>query len=289
MLARISIIIPTYNRRDRLGALLHSLANGDLSPLHEVLICDDGSTEDVSPLIAAYTPTLPLHRLAQKHSGFRAAAARNMGIRKATGDILLFLDDDLIVPPHFLITHASSHKIPRTGAIVIGLRHRVPPTTPIGTAPECPQNINDHRASIIHSGAETDFAWETHPWYFAYTCNLSISGDIRNLLFDERFVGWGNEDLEYAYRAWSQGAKISCNRDAWVMHVDENGPCRDPFRAFDLGQPADFTPFLSNCDLFSAKHPNDPGVQRVLTAARQEALEKERVLTGLAADNTQKP
>ena len=289
MPALISIIIPTWNRLERLGALLHSLTSGDLSHLHEVLICDDGSTDDLSSLITEYAPKLPIHSLAQEHNGFRAAAARNMGIRKATGEILLFLDDDLILPRHFLNAHATSHKSPRTGELVIGLRHRLPPTSPNITLPHRPTIINDHRASMILSGAESNTAWETHPWYFAYTCNLSVGGHIRELLFDERFVGWGNEDLEYAYRAWTQGARISCNRDAWVVHVDERGPCRDPFRAFDLGQPADFTPFLRNCDHFSAKHSNDPVVQQVLAAARKDALEKERILTRLATDNPDRP
>jgi glycosyltransferase involved in cell wall biosynthesis len=95
----ISVVIPTYNRSHFLAATLRSVLS-QTRPADEILVVDDGSTDDtaavVEGLCRAY-PSAPLryHYQTNAHLG----AARNTGQRLTSGEALLFLDsDDLLLP-----------------------------------------------------------------------------------------------------------------------------------------------------------------------------------------------
>lgn len=95
---RISVIIPTCNRAELLAECVRSVLTQTLPP-SEVLIVDDGSTDQTARVVAqlAREAVLPLNVIHQDNRG--AAAARNTGIRAARGDVLCFLDsDDRFVP-----------------------------------------------------------------------------------------------------------------------------------------------------------------------------------------------
>lgn len=259
---QFSIIVPTHDRSEELCSLVDSLAACDGDHLKEVIVCDDGSTVDVRACLGRFAHKFPIQYLAQVHRGFRAGAARNLGLRVATGDKLLFLDDDVIAPRTLLTAHANAHTALKCPGLIIGLRHRKTPSHP---EPAVPGKINDHRAALAEQ--EATFAKHRTPWYFAYTCNLSVDASFRDVLFDEAFIGWGNEDLDYAYRVWRCGAAVNFARDAWVTHTTDDGLCRDPFRARDLASPADFQPFLRNAHYLASKYPEDRGLQAVMSAA----------------------
>lgn len=92
----VSIVIPTRNRAGDLRRCLESLA-GQSYPLSrvEILICDDGSTEPLAETIKAGKELgLPLYHLRQEPAG--PAAARNLGIRAARGEIIAMTDSDTI-------------------------------------------------------------------------------------------------------------------------------------------------------------------------------------------------
>lgn len=87
-----SIIIPTYNRADFLDRCLDSLTRQSFKDF-EVLICDDGSTDDSRVVAEAYTDRLNLHYLWDENWG-GPAHPRNRGIAKACGEWICFLDSD---------------------------------------------------------------------------------------------------------------------------------------------------------------------------------------------------
>lgn len=91
-----SVVIPVYNRGDLLANVLAALATQSAPPsTFEVLVCDDGSTETLAPVIeAARTQLHHLHHLEQPNSG--PAAARNLGIANAESDVVVFLDSDVV-------------------------------------------------------------------------------------------------------------------------------------------------------------------------------------------------
>lgn len=99
----ISIIIPVYNRAEKLIQTLKSLAHQTYTD-YEVIIVNDGSTDGVEAAFAAYSKSLPdTNRflfINQKNQG--APAARNRGLLEARGEFLLFCDADAVLRPEML-------------------------------------------------------------------------------------------------------------------------------------------------------------------------------------------
>lgn len=90
---RLSVIIPTYNRASLVRAAVDSALRQSVPP-YEVLVCDDGSTDDTAALLRQLFADVPQVKvLSLPHSGL-PAVARNAGIAAASGDWLAFLDSD---------------------------------------------------------------------------------------------------------------------------------------------------------------------------------------------------
>src|SRR5712671_988446 len=114
----ISVVIPTYNRRTLLARTLQNIFNQDLPPdQYEVIVVVDGSSDGTLEMLRELEPRCALRILSQANQG--QAAARNAGIGAARGKLVLFLDDDILVPPNLLRAHASAHR-PGEPAVVFG-------------------------------------------------------------------------------------------------------------------------------------------------------------------------
>jgi len=94
---RISVVIPTFNRADYLPATLNSVM-AQTRAADEVIVVDDGSTDDTPAVVAGYVRRYPAVRHVRRENG-GLGVARNTGYAEAKGDALLFLDsDDLLLP-----------------------------------------------------------------------------------------------------------------------------------------------------------------------------------------------
>ncbi len=107
----ISIVIPTYNRLPILQKCLLALEkqqfNHELISQYEIVLIDDGSTDETLTWIAENQSQLTHVKIFQQdHQG--AAAARNLGIKKAEGDTIIFIDSDLVVTENFLQAHSNA-------------------------------------------------------------------------------------------------------------------------------------------------------------------------------------
>lgn len=97
---KISIVIPVYNEEDVIIDCLSSL-NKQTHSNFEVIIVDDGSTDKTPKLIKKYKPDkYKLVIIKQNHEG--PGAGRNLGVKKATGEILVFVDADMAFDRDFL-------------------------------------------------------------------------------------------------------------------------------------------------------------------------------------------
>lgn len=127
---RVTVIIATRNRLAGLTALL-----GDLEAQHapgvtwDVIVVDDGSTEPVGPALDARRWAFPLCHL--RTTGVGQSAARQAACDDATGDVLVFLDDDMRVGPSFLAVHLAHHA-ETPGAVVMG---RIAPAPALARMP----------------------------------------------------------------------------------------------------------------------------------------------------------
>jgi glycosyltransferase involved in cell wall biosynthesis len=104
----ISVVIPTFNRRERLALVLDGLARQTLpGQRFEALVVDDGSTDGTAEWLAHRSYPFALRPLRQSNAG--PAVARNAGVQAASARVVLFLDDDVVPEPPLLQEHAATH------------------------------------------------------------------------------------------------------------------------------------------------------------------------------------
>ncbi len=100
-----SVIIPTFNRAGIIRDAVESVLNQSFSDF-EVIVVDDGSTDDTPEVLKIYASEPRFRLLIQENA--RESAARNNGIRNARGEFMCFLDsDDLFLPEHLSNLHAA--------------------------------------------------------------------------------------------------------------------------------------------------------------------------------------
>ena len=214
MFSRLSVVIPTYNRKHILSKALEGyLAQSAPHLIHELLVVDDGSTDDTESAVLEYARRAPFRVRYLKQSNKGPAAARNYGIREAQSDLLLFTDSD-IIPQHGLVEqHLAWHnKHPRIATAVLGY---------VTWWPEM-----NATPFMRWYGEEALFAYrrfggtgEVDCRYF-YTCNLSLKTEFLRTcgLFDEDFKNAAYEDTELGYRLKNKGLRLLYDPSAIAYH-----------------------------------------------------------------------
>ena len=233
----ISIIIPTYNRSQLLQKTLTSLVNQVCKHIQfEVIVVDDGSTDNTKEITQQFKNELELHYLFQEDLGFRAAAARNLGIFNAISPICVFLDTGMLVSPTFVESHYNAHNNNLVPLAVIGYAYG------LGLAEEKNEflinmldesNIDtsikniepydcfkDIREEKFYSLYGENLNMQPAPWILFWTCNVSVKTTILMSIggFDESFSSWGLEDIELAYRLFSSDVEFVLQRNAVAIH-----------------------------------------------------------------------
>ena len=127
---KVSVVIPTFNRRQSLVRCLETLSGQTFSAADfEVIVVSDGSTDDTHEFLSTFKPPFLLKWFKQTNQG--PAAAQNFGVAAATGDVIVFLDDDCICDPGVVAAHWEAHaagrRIVGVGAILFH------PDSPSGT------------------------------------------------------------------------------------------------------------------------------------------------------------
>jgi len=113
----VSVVIPTYNRRERLARVLQALAAQRVKDPFEVVVVSDGSTDGTDDYLEGPTP-LPVRAERQPNSG--PAVARNRGVQVASGELIVFLDDDVVPDPGLIAAHVAAHERLGEHVVVIG-------------------------------------------------------------------------------------------------------------------------------------------------------------------------
>ena len=198
-MAILSVVIPTRNRRDVLQQCLRRLSDQRLSPSdYEVIIVDDGSSP---PLPAEPPPGINVSYVRQSPSG--PATARNRGVRAAAGKIVVFLGDDILVPPDFLEVHRQWHD--EHPSRLQGL---------LGVAEWPAEYLKDSYmrwldASGLQFGYRGLRAGEALRYYNFYTSNVSLKRSILlDYPFDEDFPDAAHEDTDLGLRLERAGFEL---------------------------------------------------------------------------------
>lgn len=192
----LSVVIPTYDRLPILQKCLRALEAQqclDDGDDYEVVVVDDGSTDGTVDWLRDHQAELPHVRLVgQEHAG--PALGRNLGVDEARGDVIVFIDSDLVVVPDFLHHHARQLRASwerrgdrlcfTYGAVINTHNFEAPEAEP-------------HKLS--------DLSWA----YFA-TGNVAIDRGVllASGLFDTAFRLYGWEDLELGERLRQMGVVL---------------------------------------------------------------------------------
>ncbi|HUS90637.1 MAG TPA: glycosyltransferase, partial [Phycisphaerae bacterium] len=226
MSATIGVVIPGHNFRRNLEWTLAALAP-QIEAGDEVIAVDDHSTEPLPDRMAKATPWLRIvHREASGGPGNRSAA-RNAGWRASRGEIIAFLDADMVPSPGFLHALRGLHaRHPRI--VVKAPRHSLPPRKQRLGKTHCLDLIASADRWAPGPGAPNgDGAGEcrqTGKWYLAASNALSVRRRhvVRIGGWDEGFHGWGEEDMDFAYRLHRIGLSFVFppSRLLYAVHLD---------------------------------------------------------------------
>jgi GT2 family glycosyltransferase len=214
-----SVIITTYNRRDALRLTLNALGAQTVpGDRYEVMVVDDGSTDDTSTALAELSLPCDLRAFRQsKNCGI--SAGRNLAIRNARGRFLIFVSDDLIVPENFIATHVSTlERFP--GCWVVGGIKQLDSISqsPFGRyLDELESGWEQARKSAPVAANIWEMSWPT-----ARNLSLPRRDLDRTGLFDEQFR-MSCEDQDLAHKARAAGIRFLYNAEITCLHNDQVG------------------------------------------------------------------
>lgn len=210
---QLSVIVPTYNRLYRLKQVLTALEHQSYPHgLFEVVVVSDGSTDGTNEYLGSYRGPLNLVVTIQENSG--PAATRNLGIQRASGRLILFLDDDVVPTPQLIAEHIATHNASQEPLVVLG-----PMLTPSNFRMK-PWVQWEQAMLVKQYQAMEQGTWEPTARQF-YTGNTSLERRLLNATggFDERFRR--AEDVELAYRLVNEGVRFVFNGRAIGYHYAE--------------------------------------------------------------------
>lgn len=207
----ISVIIPTYNRKNVLRHVILSISKQTLLP-DEVFICDDGSNDGTKEEVENLKNIVnfKLEHLYQEKKGFRAAAARNMGINASTCEKIVFVDQDVILDKNAI---SYLDQIGKNG-FLSGLKKLVP-------LKFYEETINDE---VILNNFEV-FEKQTFGNLKATLSSLGSiwKSDLEEVgNFSEDFIGYGLEDTDLIERLLFNKKKICFNGKCIGYHIAHN-------------------------------------------------------------------
>jgi GT2 family glycosyltransferase len=241
----ISVVIPFYREQHMLELVLAGLAaqTHPRSKL-QVVIADDGSPEPpcIPEIARCLAPTI----VRQDDHGFRAAAARNLGVQHSDGELIVLLDGDTVPEPQYL-QHLSRLPALLPDAVVAGRRRYTDFTGWTGEGllswfdgDRGPPDVLDEPQWLIEHYRRSTNLLKTEPRSFTYligavlACSRTMYTEIGG--FDETFVGYGGEDYDFTYRAWNAGAVLGYVPEAVAWHQGPDWSGRVPDRSQQRSQ-----------------------------------------------------
>lgn len=218
----MSIIIPTYNKLDRLLLVLKSL-EGQVENGVEVIVVFDGCEERVVEAFHKETFSYqPIAIICPENHG--RAAARNKGISVANGEIVTFVDDDRIVDRHFVEEHLRIHDSIGKPIVVLGARRDI--LLDNEEIKELGENFDRALEKLNAEACFEDYPFPKSKKHFFrfinfFTGNVSVNRKLIESIdgFDENIKTWGGEDNDVGIQLQLKKAEFYYNNDAINYHL----------------------------------------------------------------------
>jgi GT2 family glycosyltransferase len=205
----LSVIIPTYNRPRQLARFLAEMEKVTAPPGgYELILVDDGSLQDLKPVVAPHANRLPV-RLLRQEPNAGVAVGRNFGVQHAEGEYVTFSDDDILPTQNWLV--ALEARCRRHRDCIIGGR----------TLNALTDNLFSTASQMI---VDVAYAWHntdaSDARFFAgnnitvpRTSYLELGG------FDERFGRAFAEDRDFCDRCRAKGHKLVFAPEVILYHA----------------------------------------------------------------------
>ena len=232
-----SVIMPTCNKATYLDLTLATLEHQVFpADLWELIVIDDASADTTPQVLGFYEERgrLPLvSRRSAKNRG--RAGARNDALALARGRVVIFLDDDRLTGPDFLLQHTLRHRGDR--CVVHGNTnrrihtHQSPPVTreEVIRLKRLQALISLYMDSRTYLAAAEAFGERGLGWVFLTGGNSSALRERVEAVggFDEEFRGWGFEDNDLALRLQESGLPLHFEQTISTLHqVHPAGPTK---------------------------------------------------------------
>jgi len=264
---RVSVIIPTYNRSPMVRMMLDQLLRQTLpTDQFEVVVSDDGSSDDTEQVVRSYADRLRIKYHFQEDRGFRVGKARNEGARLATAPLLVLLDAGVIPGPELLARHLAAYEACPDQAVVgyawgydpnnfdgipglVEALAELPPEQVLEKYRDSPVFRDTRHAQFELDGWDLDRA--PAAWRLFYTLNCSVPAQAFWEIggFNEDYAQWGGEDQEFALRLVRHGVKLKLDPDAWIIEWPH-----------DRDHVTGWSKYLENLELFLSQFP-EPEVE----------------------------
>ena len=208
---RVSVVIPTLNRADMLSTTIDRIAQQTVSrDCYEVLVVDNNSSDNTQSVLNSEGGNVS--EFAWLHPA-QAWSRSNpqCGIREATGDVVLFIDDDIFAEPDLIESHLKYHAQHASASI-------------IGTVVSPWEKSNDPFLRYLRDkGIFNPYSIACNkPMDFSYyhTGNVSTSRKLLSEVggFNEEFFVYGMEDIELGYRLEQTGCRMAPGPAATAQH-----------------------------------------------------------------------
>lgn len=234
----LSVLIPSYDMASHLELTLRSIAaaSARCDDVLEVVVLDDGSTDDTRRVAEAFAHAIPRlrYRYRPRDELSSRATIRNFGAADAVGELLLFIDSGVLLPRalfsayalHFEANDKLVLSYPVLGLLLDGehdtasLRSAATDVDALISRLAKDSKWRDPRQPLfeLHAGRLHELS---APWAFCWTCALLLP---RRLYveaggFDQAFLGWGSEDIDLGKRLQARGATFRADSSTAVVHV----------------------------------------------------------------------
>lgn len=238
MIRGVTVIIPTYNHSELLERTLVCLKHQEAdNSIFEVIVCDDGSSDDTKEVACSFEADLDLRYCYQKDLGFRAGTARNMGLHLAKYEICVYLDTGVLVGSDLIVNIIHFHQC-YENTIGLGTVHGMNQKDHQHPLAKYLQSIasSEHPEACLRNpmlkaypdSRQTQFDFYENdldrclaPWSMFWTSMVSVETHLLRQVggFDESFHGWGHEDLELGYRLWKAGLHFRADPSLRALHL----------------------------------------------------------------------
>ena len=241
---KTSIILPTRNRAKNLDCVLTSLSLQKTTRDYEVIVVDDRSEDNTEEIVKKY-PNVKYYKVDGKHNTWNASIPRNLGVKMASGELLWFLDSDVVLPPNAIEETVTAFIRGSVARVLIGSYHWLPAqsVTPDDVINKF-DDLKEGKLPFLHiekkgmlgqkdiRQVSFDKASDSQQEFYSFTDSLACFGGYLLMTkqtfwaaggYDESMLA-GVEDGDFGVTLFEMGARFSYLKEVCGYHIAHEQP-----------------------------------------------------------------